>query len=97
MNASRVRPDTCSTATMNPCCMAAWKAPRVSRTMVLRWFDHRFDVDVDAFEDARKQVAAKQSAGCGPALLLLLVRDARERQSMAELSAGDNTTVTGER
>ena len=41
-------------------------------------------------------IAAKQPAGCRRPLLLLLVRDAPERQSMAEFSAGDNATVTVE-
>ena len=62
MKASTSRPDRSSTAAMNLCCMAFWKALRVSWTIgrALQ-LDHRLlDVGVDAAEHAGEQVVAEQ-------------------------------------
>lgn len=62
MNASAPRPDRRSMAAMNLCCMAFWKALRVSWTIVARCSSIIvFSMSgVDASEYARGQVASEQ-------------------------------------
>ena len=98
MKASTPRPDRRSTAAMNLCCIAFWKALRVSWTIggALQ-LDHRLlDVGVDAAEHAGEQVVAEHQ-GLGrhrrAVVVALVQRDHRVGHRHEQRIAGQGGVV----
>ena len=78
---------------MNFCCMAVWKALRVSWTTVLRWISIIVfsTLCVDAAEYAREEVAAKEQRFGGDRLAMvvaLVQRNHRFGDGAEEFVAG---------
>jgi hypothetical protein len=79
---------------MNLCCIAFWKALRVSWTIVLRWnLDHcLLDVGIDASEHADEQLVAEHQCFGGHwlAVVVALVKsDHRLGHGGEQLIAGE--------